>query len=301
MHQLMIFFDFFLQGDAKLNPDSLPVLNEQTHLDFICHRCGSCCSHIRGFLGEDEKKFFEEYAYGKLPLVQLIPIERTSFPLWDWEAKRFQEGAKELNIDSKIIPSRGVFDQKEQRTIIFTFSIDSDSCTFLHNGQCRIYDKRGFICKLFPFQKSPFLKTKESFSIHSLFGGCPSITHIIPHVPKESAQMVRFLHEHFGETFLNAVQHDIVTEWANEMMIMLMKKNVLKPIMNYPYDLLMKKISSSPFIDLTEFLVEKAIYSREQMDRIISDFDHGVQAHQRIKEAIEDDFHSSDEGIRSQE
>jgi len=261
---------------------------------FACKGTGSCCSHIRGFVGEDDKKFFEEFAYGRLPLVQLMPIERTSFPLWDWEAKRFRNAALRLNIEPKIIPSRAVYDQNENRTIIVTYSIDSDACTFLQEGKCAIYNERAFICRLFPFQKSPFLKTNEEFSAESLFGGCPAISGIVPNIPGDFREMISFLHESFNSTFLSAVENDYVTSWINRTIIDLMKKKAMMPAMNHPYKFLIKRMENSEKIDLTDFLVEKAIYSRFEMEEIINSFESNVHANSRLKEVLYD-FNSTNE------
>ena len=90
---------------------------------FKCNQCGSCCSHIRGMMPQEDKEFMKEMAYGKLPLVQLVPIEKMSFPLWDWEAKRFRKWQQEVNVDAKIKPSRAILDLSTNKTIIVTYFI----------------------------------------------------------------------------------------------------------------------------------------------------------------------------------
>ncbi|MFC1768351.1 YkgJ family cysteine cluster protein [Nanoarchaeota archaeon] len=280
----MTLFEHFQLGDVRLK-----------NYNFVCQQTGKCCSHIRGFIGEKEKEFFEEFAYGKLPLVQIIPIEKISFPLWDWEAKRFIEGANKKNIDHKIGPSRVVFDQLENQTIIFTYSIDSDSCTFLNSGKCEIYQDRAFICRLFPFQKSPFLKTDDEFSKESLFGSCPSIKHIVPNIPENFKDMIKFLHQNFGNNFESAVENDHITSWINQTIIDLMKQKVIKPTMNYPYEFLLKRIEKSKKIDLTDFLIEKGIYSQHEMEDIINKFETNYHAKLKLKEVFGNDFDSGNE------
>ncbi len=93
---------------------------------FQCTCPGECCTRIRGMISKEEMDFLKEYAYGKLPLVQLIPIEKTSFPLWDWEAKRFMEWEKEAKIDAKILPSRAIYDVSRKLTVIETAGRDYD-------------------------------------------------------------------------------------------------------------------------------------------------------------------------------
>ena len=85
---------------------------------FICQQCGECCAHIRGGIIKEDETFLREHAYGKMPLIQLIPLEKMSFPLWDWEAKRFREWEQDINVDAKIQPSRAILDLNENKAII---------------------------------------------------------------------------------------------------------------------------------------------------------------------------------------
>ena len=105
----------------------------QIEKTFKCNQCGKCCSHIRGMMPKEDKEFMKEMAFGKLPLVQLIPLEKMSFPLWDWEASRFGKWQKEVNVDGKIKPLRGILDLNPNKAIIVTYFMDSksDACDFL--------------------------------------------------------------------------------------------------------------------------------------------------------------------------
>src|SRR3989344_4742367 len=77
---------------------------------FRCSACGSCCSHIRGFIPEQDREFLKEYAFGRMPVVQLVPVERMTFPLWDWEASRFRQWGAEAGLDSRIKLLRAIYD-----------------------------------------------------------------------------------------------------------------------------------------------------------------------------------------------
>ena len=131
-------------------------------MKFQCSACGQCCSHIQGFIPEKDKEFIKEYGYGKLPVIYLSQPEKTSLPLFDWEAKRFMQTEIEHKIESKIKPGKVIFDLNSNKTIITSYTIDSEACTFLKDNKCIIYDKRAFVCKLFPFQHSPFISSENS-------------------------------------------------------------------------------------------------------------------------------------------
>ena len=111
----------------------------QPEPEFKCGQCGSCCSKIRGMMPREDKEFMKEMAYGKMPLVQLVPLGQMTFPLYDWEAKRFKEWQYEVKVDGKIKPSRAILDLNTNTAIIVTYFMDSDACPFLKDSKCSIY------------------------------------------------------------------------------------------------------------------------------------------------------------------
>ena len=254
---------------------------------FKCNACGACCSHIRGLSPQEDKEFLKEYAFGKMPVVQVVPIERLTFPLWDWEAKRFMEWQKEASVDARIKPSRVIFDLNSNKTIILTYFMDSetDACPFLKENKCSVYHtKRAYICRLFPFNRGPFLGQDKKFLKESLFGTCGAMEKILPQVPEDFDKMIKFLNEAFPDgSFLNAVQNDIVTEWANKIIVDLIRKKMIRPAVGYPYDLLLKRINNAEKIDFTDFLVEINYIDVEEKKSLINRFDSNTDAEEKIK------------------
>ena len=251
-------------------------------MKFKCILCGQCCSHIRGMSSSEDKKFLKEYAYGKMPLVQVQPVEKISFPLWDWEAKRFMEWQGE--VDGKIKPSRVVFDLNSNKSVVAAYFMDSDACPFLANGKCLVYDKkRAYVCRLFPFNKGPFLETGEKAGKEGMFGKCSALDKIYNEIPEELNEMVRFLNETLPDELLNVVQNDFIAEWVNKTIIELIKEKKIRPAMNYPYEFLLKRINNSEKVDFTDFLVDIDAYTREEMDNLIKRFDDNKDAKEKIK------------------
>jgi Fe-S-cluster containining protein len=263
---------------------SIPL--ESDALQFSCSACGSCCSHIRGFIPEADKKFIEQYAFGKLPVVQLVPVEHMTFPLWDWEASRFKQWGKDVGIDPHVKPLRAMYDQVSGKAIILTYFMDAehDACPMLTaEKKCSIYHtKRAYVCRLFPFNKSPFSFAGD-VDKDQLFGECGAMEKIIQVVPGKVNELVPFLQKAFphGE-FLNAVQNDIIIEWANKTIIELMKKKMLRPLLNVPYGEIKEKIDKAQKIDFTEFLVECGYWVAEQRKQMIARFDANEDAGERI-------------------
>lgn len=262
----------------------IPLKEQPT---FNCNACGKCCSHIRGFIPEDDRTFVKEYAYGKLPVVQLIPVERMTFPLWDWEAKRFITWATEKNVDVSIKPLRAILDVKSKKAIIVTYFIDSlnDSCPFLKENKCAIYDtKRAYVCRLFPFNRGPFLQEPGmSLSKQQLFGNCGSMESLLPQIPEDFDALIPFLKDSFpnGE-FLNAVQNDLIVEWCNKVIIDLMRKRMIMPLMNLPYEQLQKQYESLEKMDFTDFLIDSGYVSKKAMNSLLDRFDENEDAKSKV-------------------
>ncbi|MBI2208482.1 YkgJ family cysteine cluster protein [Candidatus Woesearchaeota archaeon] len=259
----------------------------QPEKTFQCNQCGSCCSHLRGMMPREDREFIEKMAYGKLPLVQLTPIEKMSFPLWDWEAKRFMKWQKEVNVDAKINPSRGILDLNSNKAIIVTYYMDSDACPFLREKKCSIYHtKRAYVCRLFPFNRGPFLKTSQEPTKHNMFGTCGAMDPLMPLMPEKYDDMVKFLSKAFPDgSFENAVQFDCITEWINRTIIDLMRKKMLRPAINYPYELFLKRFENSEKVDFTDFLED--IGYIESKEELIKSFDDNQDAINIINQFLE--------------
>lgn len=273
------------------------------NLKFKCMQCGECCSHIRGMISEQDKEFLKDFAYGKMPLVQLSPIEKISFPLWDWEAKRFMAWQEEVNIDAKIKPSRAILDLDTNKAVVVTYFMDSDKCPFLKRSEtqsvsgaqkskaflgekkCLIYDKkRAYICRLFPFNKGPFLDTKET---EIEFGSCPAMKDILANMPDEFSEKIKYLNQALPYELLNIVQHDLIAEWVNKTIIELMKNRVIRPAMNYPYEFFLKRFKNAEKIDFTDFLAEKGVKTKKEVKEMINRFDNNLDAKEKIEKPIE--------------
>jgi len=239
---------------------------------FQCCSCGQCCSNIRGFTSASERGFLEEFGKGKLPLIQLSNIDEMTFPLWDWEAKRFLEHEKEVAVNAHITPSRGVMDLQSGKFIVFTYQMNTPNrCPFLsENGKCTIYHTpRAHICHLFPLNRTPYLKVGDD-NYRGIFGECHTLNTFKDQFSYDDRKkLLGELYESFGEGFLHALQHDYLMEWSNKIIIEMMKSEMIKPAVNYPVQFLMKRVENTEKIDLSTFLVESGYKTQEDVDEVI--------------------------------
>ena len=251
---------------------------------FKCCACGRCCSNIRGLGSKEEKEFIMEYGHGKLPVIELIDADRLTFPLWNFEARRFREYERKAGIDAGIVPSRGVMDLKSGKFIVIAYQMTADAaCPFLlKSGKCGIYDtKRAYVCHLFPLKRSPYLRLEAESK--DIFGKCHTLDKFKDLFDfSEKNVLLKQLYGSLGDALLNAVQHDIVIEWSNKAVMEMMRIGLIRPAMNYPVDFLMKRIENSILIDLSDFIVESGFKTREEMDRITERFENLDGARERL-------------------
>ena len=262
----------------EINPD----------LKFQCSQCGKCCSRIRGSMSSSDLEFLEEHAFGGLPVVQLNPARKTSFPLWDWEAKRFRKWQDEIGIDAKIMPSKAILDLNSSKAIIVSYQMDYDSCPFLREGKCSIYyTQRAYVCRMFPFNRGPFLNLghgQNKIKKEELFGECGGMNGIMPKIPEGPGAMAEFLANAFPDgSFVNAVQNDIIIEWLNKTIIELVKSRKIRPAINYPYDFLLRRIKNSSQTDFADFLVDIGYLTEKEKEDLTNRFDNNIDAIEKIK------------------
>ena len=266
----------------------MQITVETENTKFQCSQCGKCCSRIRGNISSSDLEFLEEHAYGNLPIVQLNPIRKTSFPLWDWEAKRFMQWQKEAGIDARIMPSKAILDLNSNKAIIVSYHMDYDSCPFLKDNKCSIYyTKRAYVCRMFPFNRGPFLnigENKNNIKKENLFGECGGMKNVMPNIPDDFKEMIKFLSKTFPDgSFVNAVQNDTIIEWMNKIIIQLIRSEKIRPAINYPYRFLTKRIDNSEKIDFTVFLMDIGFIGKDEMENIIKRFDENSDAMENIK------------------
>ncbi|MEA2037792.1 MAG: YkgJ family cysteine cluster protein [Nanoarchaeota archaeon] len=254
-------------------------------MKFKCMQCGECCSHIRGMISKEDKEFLKEYSYGKLPLVNLFEVEKMSMPLFDFEAKRFREWEKEKKIDAKIKPAKGILDLDSGKFIVVNYYIDYESCPFLDNKKCLVYDKkRGFVCRFFPFNRGPFLETDEELKKDGMFGSCVALKDILPALDdKDRKEYVKELQDIFGDDLFDMVQFDHINEWINKLIVQLMKDKKIRPAINYPYNHFMKRVENSEKIDFLDFLVEKDVKTKEEVYNLVKSFDDNCDAKELLR------------------
>ena len=203
-------------------------------------------------------------------------------------AKRFRKWQNEAKIDAKIIPSKAILDLNSNKAVIVSYHMDYDSCPFLKEGKCSIYyTKRAYVCRMFPFNRGPFLDIGEPKNLigkEGLFGECGGMKNVMPLIPDEHNEMIRFLAEAFPDgSFVNAVQNDIIIEWINRTIVDLIKNKKIRLAVNYPYNFLVKMIGNSEKIDFTDFLADIGFIGRKELEELINRFDNNLDAREKLE------------------
>ncbi len=107
-----------------------------------CH--ARCCKDLRA------KTLTINYDIDQKRLIHfLINPNNSGLALFYDEKELLIKEAKNKGIELSIKPFR-VFYSKNNKITIFKWFLDHDSCPFLINDSCIIYDKRPLICRSFP-------------------------------------------------------------------------------------------------------------------------------------------------------
>jgi len=141
--------------------------------------------------------------------------------------------------------------------------------------------------QIIPFQQGPFIDQEGMHLKEELFGECGAMEHILPQLPDNFTQMIKFLNEAFPDgSFLNAVQNDIIINWVNKTIIDLMRKKIIKPAMNYPYKFLLNRIKNAEKIDFMDFLAEIGYLTEKEKQGLIKRFDDNTDAKEKISQFV---------------
>ena len=188
-----------------------------------------------------------------MPIIQLVPVEQMSLSVWDWEAKRLNKKAKELGIKADIKPFRALFDLNTNKTIIMSYYLDHDSCPFLdEKNLCKAYEERPLVCKQFPIQT---VSLEEKPSVMK----CPAVEDAKTKTKEE-------MNPYFAEIYKYAQKNDDLIRWQNQKIIELLKNKKIRPIKDYPYNFLLKRMNNSEKIDFTEYIFEEKITIPEEIE-----------------------------------
>ena len=168
--------------------------------------------------------------------------------------------------------------------------MDSDACPFLKEKKCSIYyTKRAYICRLYPFNRGPFLDVGSKPTKENMFGTCGAMDPLMPMIPKTYDDMIKFLSKTFPDgSFENAIQFDYITEWVNKTIVNLMRQKLLRPAMNYPYDPFLKRFENAEKIDFTDFLEQSGYIGSR--GGLIKGFDENMDAKEKIEEFLQSHY-----------
>ena len=78
------------------------------------------------------------------------------------------------------------------------------------------------------------------------------------------------------------MQNGFAAEWANNTIIGLRRKKIIKPAVDYPYNFSLKRIANAEKIDFTDFLAESGCMAENENMDLIKRFDNSIDAQEKI-------------------
>jgi Fe-S-cluster containining protein len=209
---------------------------------FQCLKCGSCCRNIKAKESGEEKPtpFFLEKS-------NVIVLTKPSLLIQDWEKTIFKE------ID--IFPSTILFDIKNNRSLVLTYTISSSSCPLItKDNTCQAYNNRPLACRGFP---CPYVDTSMQIGSSINSSICPAETEISKMSNQDPQSYRKYLKERYQDSFIARLIQDFSLDYISKLITELAKENKLKLAnASYPIDFLKKRIKNSPLIDVSQLIQE---------------------------------------------
>jgi Fe-S-cluster containining protein len=176
--------------------------------------CGKCCRELSGFSTYNEKqKEIKTAQYENLikntPIYPFNKLEDESMMLFEWEVEKLNKIAASKKINLRIKPGHGILSSMGT-VIVMNWMFDYETCPFLENNKCSIYDERPLVCQAFPFYTTVYsiLRGNKNIEIGPL--DCPElkIENIFENKINNHKEWGRNMFETYGEPFIGSVKAD---------------------------------------------------------------------------------------------
>lgn len=243
---------------------------------FVCKQCGDCCKNFSIQLSEeakDEKIIF--YLEDKVSMV-----------LWEWEKNELIKEAETRDIYFAAKPVSFFFDKISNTPVLLSWTMSHDSCPFLSDGKCSIYDKRPFVCRMFPLVKSglfDFVFGKEVLLPKSICEN-DKIKELLEG-RMDISEYAKRMRNYYGETFTNAVQYDMINFHFANLIKNLSEKNIIKPIIS-PKHLALLRYKENTVMTFFEFLIGAGVETEENIQGKIELFKSLKEADEFIQKFV---------------
>lgn len=221
---------------------------------FVCLKCGNCCKEL---IGSEQNNLEFDYPcfIGNGPVIM---FSKPTLSILDWEKDIFP---KEI-----LIPQNVVFDMKSNKTIIFNFTLKTDSCPLLNmDNLCSQYEKRPISCKSFPH---PYQRMESEGIPSNSYGLCKAEIRL-----QELNEMMGFkkidsekmkinqkllnknLYTRYGDTIIYQFLSKAAISTMAQILSKIQEEGKIKlAIKGYNFKYLLKRIENSEKVGISEFL-----------------------------------------------
>ena len=102
-------------------------------------------------MDKNEEERIKRAIFMKTGVIYGFPLKKLGLSITFEEKTILEKAAARLKINIRILPKK-IF-VTERGVIVYDYFIDSDSCPFLKNNNCQVYEIRPKICRDFPKTK----------------------------------------------------------------------------------------------------------------------------------------------------
>jgi len=219
---------------------------------FVCVKCGDCCR----FNITDANSY---PAFVKDS--SIIQLSSSRLFLFDWEAELFPKGT--------VAPGTGFFDLKNNRLIVFNYTIKDDICPNLVGKECRVHASSPISCRLFP---CPYRDISSRVRIDSDSCVCPAdlspndLNKLLDIGRSSDNELRKKLLARYDSGFIYGIASSIILEAYGKLIKDLEEQGKIKIAKaGYPLDMIAKRIASSGKIGISKLFFEHNKYNLHEL------------------------------------
>ncbi len=230
---------------------------------FSCKRCGECCRNFSVALDiQTEERIIFHLE------------DRVSMALWEWEAERLRSESERLGIGFSLKPVTFFYDKLSETPILTSWTMKHEDCPFLSGTACNIYEKRPLACRMFPLVKSGVFDFLAGRSISLPKSACKNnaIEGIIENGSIQISEYIMKMSGYYGNTFLAAVQSDMIKFYIASEIKKFAEKNMARPLIS-PKHLAITRYHKRKPLTFFEFLIAAGAETSESIGKKTEMFD----------------------------
>jgi len=222
---------------------------------FFCKGCGKCCREIKS---RDSGKEYPSFSGKGIA----ITLNEPMLSIFGFEKEAIEKEADKKNISVRIVPEQVLFDTRNKKTVILTYTFSGEMCAFLSNDKkCTIYENRPVHCRAHPAPVGLRRLSESSGKNPLTFNTKVCDSELSMHEYNEAfkgrsiREIIKLFAERFGDTFF----YKCYFEFLSMQQSLLIRKAIDEKGIKFAekgtdMDLLKRRIQKSEKLELHDYM-----------------------------------------------